>query len=510
MHSLLHSLNRQQIKVLRKYLIGFSTRNDNDAKTKILAELLLHSEKKVPSLEECSLKIYNSAKDSRIEKLKSRLFNKVLESILFDINIDRRDSIDEVNYALLKVKKKSALFQTLRFSSIDPAIVKQVLDEVIAISKKYEFYAVIVDNLRYSKWMNGWKKGVKVFEKLNREIEFYEYCNHAVNRATDNYYRMTMMTSFSANHSDRELQAFLRDAIAEMKKDYETSKSAVVGYYLKLMEMAYFQNEKDYHTAREVGLELLSIVNNNISVYQKNRVGQCYGNIAECDLHIGQYEIALNNLRSAQMHFPARSSALYSTKQFEFYAYYYLGEIASASETCKVLLSSTSNQLGDFRFAKYAFFNASVQFKQGQYKDCLTTLSMKYELSKDKLGWELAMRMLRIMTLIEMGKLDDAQPLVGSLIKHIERNARKADVHQRDKMLARLFLEAEKEGFSFAKPSNNVKEMLAMLSETGSVLSWQPLSAELIPVHEWIAARYGLRIQSVHQKKEKPAKKALV
>ena len=130
-----------------------------------------------------------------------------------------------------------------------------------------------------------------------------------------------------------------------------------------------------------------------------------------------------------------------------------------------------------------------MHFRLGHFKECSRQLSLKYELSKDKLGWEIAIRILRIMTMIELNRHDEAQPMVGNLQKHIERNARKADVNERDRLVLKLFRELDKGGFRFDSLSKATRDILAKLSETDTPWSWKPLSPELIPVHTWLLGK---------------------
>jgi|GEM_PF-1823702 len=504
LHLLLHSLGRQQIKVLKKYLTSFSTRNESESKTWDLAEMLLRSEKNVPTLDECSRKLYHCPKDSKIEKLKSRLQNKIFDSLMIDINIDRKGTFDELDYMIIRVVKKTALFQTLRLSSKHKEVVNHVLDEIISIAKKYEMYGVIVDNLKHKKWAKGWAQGMSAFNKINNEIAFYEHCNSAVNKAIDNYYKTLMHANFEGKQDEKKVQGFLQECIAEMNTDYAYTKSAVVGYYLRWIEIAFYQNEKDFSAAKQACESMLALIRKNPSVYRKSRLGACYDTLAECDIYLRQYEEAITNARASQSYFAQKSSSYYISKGTEFLALFYADKIDKANEACQVLLGSTAARQGDFRVAKYNYFNGCVQFKLGNMREALRILSMKFELSKDKLGWEIAIRVLRIMTLVEMGKYDEAQQQIVSLQKHMERHARKGEVHERDRLILRLLLLCDKEGFRRHLSTPEIDNLLVQLGEKGKSWSWQPQSPEMIPVHQWLIEKFELKPEA----RPVPVKKA--
>jgi tetratricopeptide (TPR) repeat protein len=492
LHSLLHSLNPQQIKVLRKFLTSFSSRNETHTKMWDLAAQILAKKKSPPTIQECSLLIYGVNRDSRIEKLKTRLYSKVLDSLIIDINTNRRDYQDEVHPIFVRLKKRATLFQIIRFTSLRNTVALDMLQEIIQTSKKYEQYPLLLESLTYSKWIIGWREGNKVINQYNKEIDHYEKCNKALNNATDNYYNMISLSNFQGKASAEKLRVFLEDRIAIMTYDYANTQSASVGYYLKLMEMAYFQHIKDYRKAKDAGRELLSIIINNVSVYRKVRLGFAYDNLAETDIYLGDYNSALQNIELAAKNIGKVSRDYIVNRQLAFEAHFHKNEVAKAAEICAELLHSTRSQQGDFRIAKYRFFSACIDFKRGNYKECASELSKKFELSRDKVGWEISTRVLRIMALIELERFDEAQPLVTSLQKHIERTARKSDVDERDRLILRLLREFEKEGFNRDRLSSRAEDLLLQLAEVGKTYSWQPFTPELIPVQEWFMSKYHI------------------
>lgn len=489
LHKLLHALNRQQVKVLKKYLVGFSTRNKTETKMLELANLLLEKKQSAPDIEYCSLVIYGESRDSRIDKLKTRLYSKVLDSLAIDINIQRDEYEDEIHPITIRLKKKATILQIIRFTPLRETLGLELIMDIISTAKKYEMYFVLLDHLHHLKYMKAWRDGPKVFNQFIEEIEYYEKCNQANIRATDNYYRMITKTGFSSNTPLEKQSEVLLDYVSQSRYDYQVTNSATVGYYLRLFEVAYYQSLKNYQKAKESALEMLELIKNNIAVYRKTRMGFALDNIAECEIYLGQYEDALHHLQKSREYFQPNSPDYFVNKQLELDAQLLNGNIEKAQQLLEELQKTNRLKQGDFRIAKYAFYEACVHFKLGRFKECSRQLSLKFELSKDKLGWEIAIRILRIMTMIELNRHDEAQPMVGNLQKHIERNARKADVNERDRMILKLFRELDKAGFRFDNLSKVPRDLHAKLSEKNQPWSWKPLSPELIPVHEWLQSK---------------------
>ncbi|MFN8715094.1 MAG: tetratricopeptide repeat protein [Bacteroidota bacterium] len=489
LHHLLHALNRQQIKVLKKYLVGFTTRNESETKMLELAKLLLDRKQGPPDLDYCSKVIYQAPRDSRIDKLKTRLYNKVLDSLAIDINIQRDEYEDEIHPISIKLKKKSTILQIIRFTPLRETLGLELLNDIITIAKKYELYYILLDHLQQLKLLKSWREGPKAFYKYQEEIEYYEKCNKASLKAQDNYYKMITNAGFSANKNIDKQSEILLQYVSESKYDYHQTNSPNVGYYLRLFEIAYYQSVFDYEKAKNAGIAMLSLIENNISVYRKSRMGFAWGNISECDIYLGNYPDALISARKSLEFIAPYSADYYVNKQLELDIQLLNGDLENAQQILQELLKTNRLKQGDFRIAKFAYYEACVHFRLGHFKECSRQLSLKYELSKDKLGWEIAIRILRIMTMIELNRHDEAQPMVGNLQKHIERNARKADVNERDRLVLKLFRELDKGGFRFDSLSKATRDILAKLSETDKPWSWKPLSPELIPVHTWLLGK---------------------
>lgn len=492
-HSLLHSMSRSELRIFRASLTTGAYRARTETKAVKLLEFLLKNKNQVPTNKECSLHIYNKAGDKRFKMLKSRLRTKIFDSLLNDINIERQStSLDEFDYAAIKIRKKFAQFQQLYYSRGDRPFVKQLLNEIILLSKKWEYYPTLAESLKLKKWLKGFRQGEKEFDLLNKEIAFYELCNQALNKATDFYYRLIMKSNFSGIPDVPNIQKFLLKCIRELKMDYSMTDSANVGYYLKFLELAYFQNNENYSRAREICEELLSIINTNKAAYRKLRAGATYLNLGQCDMYLKDNKKAVLNIRRGQNYF-AKHSLNYSVlKEQEFLALFYGNNIKEAEfGSVELLNSTTTEEQGSFRIAKYEFYHANILFKNGDHKSALKILNRKQEISKDKIGWDIAIRMLTIMSLIELEYFDEAAQHIESLRKHMDRHSKmKESLKERDRLALKVLQAMEKQGFVFEKMSANEIKILDKLGSKDKKYRWEPLTPELIPFHEWMEKKY--------------------
>jgi hypothetical protein len=492
LHSLIHNLQPSEVEIIRTSLRSYYSKEEQDFKTLKLFDLLLKNRKEIPDANTCSQLIYNKPKDNTIDKLASRLKAKILDALILDVNMERKGLMDEADASVLKVKKKMMQFLFLYRSRGNHPLVYPLLDDVIAYSKNYEIYSMVIEGLKYKKYFKGYIRGLDDFNKLNEEIAFYEHCEKAVAKANDHYYRLIVRADLHGDINKAQLQRYLAASIRDIDKDYKFTNSGNIGYYLKLIELAYLHNAGDMEKARKVCYELLNILTNNKAVYRKQRVGIAYGNISQCDVFLGDYEKAVENAQAFVDHTSSKSVNYAIAKEQEFHALFYGRRLEEAEKVLQVLLGATASQQGDFRIAKFRLYNANVLFLKKSYKAALKELLQNAVMSKDKLAWEIAIRVLTIMTMIELDNLDEAEKQVDSLRKHMDRHDKRSEVLLRDKIILKLLQKQLKRGFRFGSPDADEIQMLGLLASGKKKYTWIPFGAELIPFHSWLMSKHGI------------------
>lgn len=504
LHTLLHQLSPAEKEVVRNYLHCFSSRKtDALNKSEKLFSFLLDAPQ-APSTEQCALAVYNEPKDNRIDCLKSFLKNRILDALTSDVNTERREQLDETDRAAVNVKRKFAQFHQLFYTVGNSPIVQELLSEIICISKEYEYYTGLCEGLKFRKYMKGFREGEKRFLELGKELKFYEDCNASVTKANDYCYQLTIRADNNAEYDKKEMELFLKHAIAELRKDYEYTKSEAVHYHLKYLECAFYNLKENYLKARSVCLEQINIIRDNKAVFRKQRISFAYGTLYRCELFLGKYSEAVESAKRSK-EFLLKESANYSVAQEqEFYALFYSKQYEEAQKISDELMKGAPKELGDFRHAKYCYLNACALFALKKYYTVHSILSHKLELSRDKTGWELGIRTLAIMTDVELLNHDEAELKVHSLQKHIDYHAKTKQVSERNKLISKYLRALEGKGFMFATMNGKTDVILEKLSSKEIKHRWEILSPELIPFHEWVGAKKGGKVKvGVKEKKRK-------
>lgn len=523
--SLIQSLTSREWESLQSYLTCFSTHaHDEGGLKQLQLAKILREETICPADTRCCLKIYGVKENTGFEMLKSRLKEKTLDFLLTDISCDKKQELDEADYAVVKIKKKSAQFQQLYYSKKRNLLFYNLLDEIIFLAKEYEQYSMLVEHLRLKKALLSWKAGKENFEKINKEMEFAVKCSILSNKAEHYYWEIMMLNDYEGRQNDKDKLKFLQNAIAEIETENQDIKSPHVNYSLKALEIEYSQLKNDFATAKSKCTQWLDIVRNNKSVYRRQRVGVVYDNLSRCEYYLGEYDLAIQSAQHAQKHFNAGSENYCIALEQEFYALFALKQFDHAIDVAEKMISSASaRELGAFRDAKYHYLLANALFKKQRYAEALNLLSADWELSTDKAGWETGLRTLRIMTLVEMQKMDEASQAVHNL-KHyfIFTEKKGTPISHRDKKILNLLQLAERKGFAFTLLGGSTDKYMNALQGTSyelrvtkdkeatrhssfviSNLQWQPFTHEVIPFHEWFASKIKRVLVPEHKAERK-------
>ena len=495
LNELISKLNKKEISLIANYLEHLTLKKKEDSKMMMFYNFLVKRSRKDPSAHECANYVYGKNADGKFRMLKSKMRSRILDALVMDKNISASFKGDSSLALSLRARKRVMDLNYIIFSKGVLSIVPELIDEIVAIGIKYENYSSILEALKLKKYLKGFTKNLEEFLETNKRIAFYEYCDQAKGRAADHYYKLIARKDFQSSWSPTVIEKYLQEAIIELKRDFKYTQSGFVGYYLKILEIAYFQNQDDYMAARNSSVELLSIIKKYTSVYRKERVAIAFDNIGECDIFLCDFERAVSNFRSAQAIFPKHSQNLVLAQEMEFKALFYWNKFEETGKALARLKGEIDMSIGDFRISKYSFYHACILFKQGNYKDALREVSQHLELSKDKAGWDIALRVLGIMCNLEMERMDEAALQEESLRKHIDRlKKEKQEISQRDILIGRVLHESAKKGFMFSSLPAKTIEKIQALAGSDKKYRWQPLIPEMIPFHAWIAEKAKLQL----------------
>ncbi|MCW3084466.1 MAG: hypothetical protein JWP12_1832 [Bacteroidetes bacterium] len=490
--SLLNGLHQEEIKTIR----GSFKKVNADAESLFMAELfsiILSSNGKFIQDKELSVMVYGQEKLLAIAKLKSRLFQFILEVLSSDAVLSKEQLFDHSDYQVIRIRKKIVQFRVLyrKKYKVETSVMYHLLSEIIKEAKEYEQYDVLVEALYFKKTMMIIRKGFSEIAAIEKQIDQYHYAYKALLKANSYYFELVVsqdLTHRAKTKSDQvdHAKEFLKEAIQEMEGYIIETNSVSIRYIQKLFQLDELLRSNMHDSGIDVCLDILNILKKQKHLYRSERVGFVYDNISLCHVYKGNVDDSIVSARKAQEYYSPGSFNFMISKEQEFFACFYGSSYNKAHSIITELLKFPIMNVGEFRHDKYLFFEAATLFKLGDQRKALIISNQALEINKDKSRWDLGIRYLRLMCMVELMDYDQAYAAIEALRKTMSRNNKQ--MAYRDEIVYRAFNEFASTGFS-ASPTNRLVELLQDLSSQESLNAWNYYTHEVIPVHKWIESK---------------------
>lgn len=490
---LVNRLSEHEIETLKQFLIAFEHRKGRSPKTLLLLELLL-SGKSIVSIEKQLPKALGTKSSDAIRMVIHRLKEKINECLLLDINTSRKGVYDDSTKAFFEICRKLLIVPILGGRGLK----KEGLalnDKIIATAKKYEFYTQLIDALLYKQTAMSLIKGKKASDALEEEIQFYEECRNSTIKAERAYYRVIQNYSFKGhgrNSPDGSHLMEVKKEVEELRTEFDKTSSPIVGYYYYLLQIEYFQALNEYDKASEYCLLILDIIRNNPSVLTRQRLGIANLNLSQNEIYNFYFDYSIGFAKEARNHLRPESVNYLLAYELEFYANFYAGKIETAAGLIDQLVPVESADKADtsaFRIAWRNYLSACISFLKKDYKSVHFALNNASEINKDKIGWNIASRVLSIITSIDQEHLDLADSQILNLQQFIKQSLKGQSVTERDQTILKVLLLLRKESYAFPVVAQKALPELDLLSNDEKGTRWEVLSPELIIFHKWFESK---------------------
>ncbi len=421
-------------------------------------------------------------------KLKSRVLSKLLDKICSDKFLRDEEIIKGTERAEVRIKKKLLAIQILRLKTAksDKKIFLRLANEVIDEAKEYELYDALVEALMYKQYHFAARSGYSDYSKLKEEIEFFSACSLAKRQANNYYFELIANQKLVSHFSESEIEQFLDEKVRLLEASPFTTVSGYVQYYYKVLKLAQQQKDKKNRESIDTCLELISLLNRNKAIARTERFGFVYGNLAQCLTYQREFKEAAQIARTAQQYFPHNSLSYVLTAEQEFFACFYGGDYKRCREVLELMSVLNKRDSGQIRLDSFTYYQACLEFAEGNFREAKFITNLSLSISKDKHRWDLGIRYLKIMSLIELKEHEEARDAIEALRKQMERNSGegKPEISSRDNFIYRALKEYANQNFEGS--SNKMNYFLKQLSLKESENGWRFFTHEVVPVHRWL------------------------
>ncbi len=485
----IRSLNKTEIKSVQDYLKIISELSSSEVEDVRQVKLFNYLIDKKNDIENEEL-IATLVGTKNISSLKNELIEKISEALTLNRHIHKNDDFNEQFVIKYKLKKNLLFLNIIGRPNIKSRTlyITTLCSNIVNTAKKNEFFDVLIEVLTFQKFYYGIRSSKEEFDKINKEMEFYNKCYDSVFNAADCYHSIILNNDLIKTYSNESRLEYVNKSIKQIEKDYKLTKSYQVLYYLQILKFAYFEEIRDYKKAIKECEKLIDILKENRIIYTKERLSYANENLARYFAFEGNYKKAIKTVELAQDSYNENSFMYLISKESEFYLLFYNQDFEKALVATNFMIAHELSDSGKFRRDKFIFYKACVYFSQNKIKESSELIRSSLEIEKDKSGWNVQLRLLSIMIFIEQDKIDEISFAIDSLRKYIERAASDSEIEirERDKVILILLREWEKAGFTANISKTKIPSILIQLDEKEKPHSWAHFGNELIPFHTWL------------------------
>jgi len=480
----LYKLKKEEIKSLINFIEYHRDFTGQKLKSVQLIESAMAN--RTISSPEMQLKLYGKLNYSAFNKLIIRLKDKIYEVLLFNSNLNNSESYGKRNQTIFDLRKRLLQSEIMFSRGMNEDLIS-MLNKIVERAKEYETYDTLLEALHAKQRYVGFRSGFSANQKIKLEIDQFEKVRGAYNRALEIYNSISSKIQVASSSTDYEEE--LNEAILVLKKDYEFSNSALIGYYYFFLLTEYFQNRSDLVSARRTLEQLKELLDQNISVYTRNRKGNVLINIANNEFLMFSFRDCLLNAKEASKYLSESAVNSGIIKEFEFNVLFHTGELDQAEQLLEELFRLSRTTSTPFLYARRAYLLACLKTLNREFEKSKELLSEVSEIEKDKEGWNIGKRILTIINRIETNDFESVDLKVQNLEKHIKRTLKTKHVRKRNILIFRILLKLINDQFDFKKVYRSRQRYFNLLESNDADYRWQIKSPELIVFHEWFRGK---------------------
>lgn len=489
MDSILRIVNRlteEEKSAARSYLTTFGQKGKEARAIHLFDFIVAHNneKKRTPiDAKELELRVYGEPASANFTRLVYRLREKILESLVLDVNVNRPDAYDERTRVNIEIRKNITQAQILQSRGLQD-LSEAILEKVIQQAKKFEILEELLLAIRLLINLRRSQDGGKYLNKWLAVYEKYDFMKSALVRAEASMCRVHAELDFKAG--EKAKSDWLKSILDEMAADYRKTSCAHIGFNYFYLQAQYYQIQRDFRNARKALEDNLKLLETHPSIYTGIRVGNVLSNIADNDLYLLQFARSQKTAAKASLHFKENSFNHQQAVELVFYSHYYRGDYKSAKATILQLLPDTEMSTDlQYKQGKRFYLLACTCFMLGDFSTTLKLVNrIVNPIEEDREGWNIGLRVLTIMALIEAQKFDEAQSRIAAL-KTFTDSIGKDMITERTLTVITLLRKLSNAAFDFKVLNQKESARIESLSS----MEWLPKSTEMVIVHQWILSK---------------------
>ena len=478
-NNLFNTLSDNEKRILFQYLTSFTTGAIPVPKSVLLLNLMEEG-----VLNEDRLCEELLIKQDALRKLAERLLNKMLETLTLELNVNRPGEYTQQGKANILVRKYILRARLLPKKGLYE-IAQDVLKKAIKTAKKFELFAPLIEALYLYYQIQVMLNGDKQSYKIKLEIEKYEHLRLLEVECEMLLYGLHVDNGFSSYRKFNE-NSFVLETTQRIQPYIK--HSARLNHYFYSFQRYLLENEGKFEKAINLIILFIDFIKNNRIVYKKRDHGILLLNLANYFISFGSFKQAKLRIDEACNFFEYGSYDYCNSKELEFYIQIFSNNSEESEEILGKLL--LVENLTFHLKNEYLFLLSNVFFIKKDFKQSRRILSKTMEIEYDKNGWNFAIKLLLIMSHMELEDFQDQAMLdFENLKRYRNRALGDSSVKDRCKLIVYLINSIQREGYNYTLVGKKEKQYIDTLSKMELELPCVYKSANIILFSQWIKSK---------------------
>lgn len=492
---LVKSMSPQEQEVAKQVIVSFNRKfGDYEPKTLKLFQFISDNtdlgnfdDEQVKNL------LFPEMDEATFGKLTSRLREKLFESLILDVNLDRKGMYQPSWLVRQKARKSLITAEILSIrNQRDKA--EKLIRKTIRECQKHELYDLLI-GLNHISFINtcnvkGGECTAQNFEdfqsylekerlKKTAEMHMYKYAFYGINRA-------------SAKPNPKDVLKDIQKIEHALENGPEVPSAQ---YFLLQLKTVYWELKGNFNNQVRFARQLRHLFVQYPHLSSDIRNINAYLQEFTALLNLNVHKQALEAVREAQkLAVPGTSSYFEITKN-QVYPLIHLGRLHEARQIIEDLLDDERVQ--GLMQEKLRYLLCVVLRENGQYGLVSRTLMELHELpSAERNGWNVGVRFMEIQNRLENERFDLAETQIQNLKRFMERHNSSLKDRKREVVILRILLQLSKLNFDYSALMSNNAQLVDLLQGAGAEYRWDPFGAETIPFDQWLCKMAGMPMRT--------------
>lgn len=416
------------------------------------------------------------------DTLLEKVVEQARESLILRANVEKEGHYSDLFKIRFRLKKELSGAYILLGRMLNKQAIR-MLDKIIEKSQEYELYDITFEALTRKMILTSntnpvdYNKTILDLNNIRKRMMLFSEANELYHSVYANRLNKVEKAEFSIEKIDR------------IKKIAEEINSINIWsyYYLLQIDAHTFQNNKDkiiFYIS-----ELLTILKKSPIINSASRITYMFTRKAEVEFFSLKFHDAIISHTSSRGFCKSFSFAALLNESNMMKPLIYMKQYGSAFDVSNLLKKHKVDIKYPIQYLFSVYRRAVIYFLSNKYLQALKMLSKKNDLEKDKEGFNVWIRVMRILCQIELNQLEMIDYDIENFRKYLERTSKEYEVRERDQLVLKALIELNRQSFDFHRTAEKRKGELDKLSSADRQYAWDPKSAEMVLFHEWFQSK---------------------